>query len=168
MIGTEARRHHLTDQEFSDLLCGEQPNTAIALHLASCDHCRHELEVVGVSLGSFRELGTAWAQAKAPGLVAIPSRWARRLVSIPSWGTGLAVSTAAGLVAFALGLPSGPAPAPGIPAAAAATQKADLAEDNRLMLSIDQELSYQAPTPLGASHAEERHGLRHTADATLD
>ncbi|MBE7159467.1 MAG: hypothetical protein INR62_13725 [Rhodospirillales bacterium] len=153
-----ARTQHLNDAEFSDLLAGEFPDDGMRFHLASCEHCRAELECVKLSLANFTGLGTRWANAVAPGRIPVPPRWAFRLSALPSWPTGLALTALTGLFVFVFG-PVGHARshAPANAAVANAPSKTELANDNRLMLSIDQELGYSdqikaAQPMLGAQH----------------
>lgn len=159
MVG-RARKQHLSDAEFSDLLAGEFPDDATRFHLAHCEHCRTELDCVRSSLSSFSGLGTRWANHVAPSRIPVPSRWALRLMEVPSWSTGLAMTAATGLLVFFFGpthqtrvhTPA-PEPAPtAVIASVSAPSKSELANDNRLMLSIDQELGYSDQT---AAHTQQ-------------
>ncbi len=155
---------HLTDAEFSDLLAGELPEGAARTHLAACDYCRGELESVRDSLTSFTGLSTRWAHAAAPARVPVPSRWALSLGSIPSWSTGLAVTALTGLLVFSLGTAGHPSPHANMAAATTVMpSNTELAEDNRLMLSIDQELTYgnQSATPAPGLHTGVRRSEHH-------
>lgn len=167
-----AQTQHLTDAEFSDLLAGELPEGAARVHLAVCDYCRGELESVRESLSSFTGLSTRWAHAAAPARVPVPSRWALGLGSIPSWSTGLAVTAFTGLLVFSLGPVGHPSPhaTPASAAAAVAPSNTELAQDNRLMLSIDQELSYgdQSGTPTSAMHTGAHRAERHGRDPVMN
>lgn len=149
------RTQHLTDAEFSDLLAGELPDQPTRLHLAACDYCRTELDSVRESLSSFSLVGTRWAEAAAPARVPVPSRWALGLVPRPNWATGLAATAFTGLLVFFYSAPAhhaGPAAGTGAVAVAApAPSNAELAEDNRLMVSIDQELGYQTQSTIAGS-----------------
>ena len=166
---------HLTDAEFSNLLAGELADGATRLHLASCDYCRNELANVKESLASFSGLGTRWAQAVAPQVVPVPSRWARNVSLLPSWTTGLGVTAFTGLLVFSFGpahfahLRSAPVPVAQT-VTAAVPNNTQLADDNRLMLSIDQELGYQArPAQAVDGSTTANPKLDHTAsDAVID
>lgn len=142
---------HLSDAELSDLLAGESPAEHTRLHLDACDYCRGELETVQESLASFSGFSTRWANTSAPSRVPVPSRWALRLGGIPTWTTGLAATALTGLLVFNLG-PIGRAPrhADAKPAVVIPPSNTELADDNRLMLSIDQELNYQERPALAA------------------
>ncbi len=143
---------HLSDAELSDLLAGEAPADHTRIHLAACDYCRGELETVQESLASFSGFSTRWANTSAPSRVPVPSRWALRLGGIPSWTTGLAATALTGLLVFSFG-PMGHAPRHGDAehAITVPPSNTELADDNRLMLSIDQELNYQARPSLAVS-----------------
>ncbi len=139
---------HLTDAEFSDLLAGEAPREAVRLHLLGCDHCRGELESVRDSMASFAGISTRWAQVVAPGRIPVPPRWALRFWAVPSWSTGLAMTALTGLLVFHFDPMNhlGKQTVSAAPIAAPAPSKTELANDNRLMLSIDQELGYPEQT----------------------
>lgn len=141
---SKPRTQHLTDAEFSDLLAGEFPEDDLRTHLAGCEYCRNELECVRDSMSSFSSIGTRWANAVAPARVPVPSRWAFRLRAIPSWTAGIAMTAFTGLLVFSFG-PVGHARTHAAPLAksVAAPTNTQLAEDNRLMQSIEQELAYQ-------------------------
>ena len=164
------RMEHLTDAEFSDMLAGELPDATTRAHLAGCEYCRGELEVVRGSLADLHAMGTAWARVAAPSRVPVPSRWVLGLGSRPSWGAGLAATAVTGVLAFALSWPGGGVLPSGSAAATDAAAKTDFAEDNQLMVSINQELSDQVQPAVSTSElrTEVRQDERHTAEAVLD
>ena len=149
------RTQHLTDVEFSRLLDGAQPGSSAEMHLASCELCRQELEIVQDSLGSFRTLSTAWAEVEAPRQLSLPAKWALRSGLQTSWSAGVAATAMAGFLAFWLGFGPHPHPVPAARVAIAAPNNADLAADNRLLLSIDQELSDQTQPVVSAAELRE-------------
>lgn len=170
MTGND-RTQHLTDAEFADLLAGYTPGRATEAHLASCEHCRGELDMVLGSLGSFRLAGTLWAEAEAPKRVPLPSRLALKLGLQPSWSVALAATVTAGVLMFGLGTPSHhPRPNAMAHVALSTPSNAELAEDNRLMTSIDQELSYQASSNLAADTfgAAQPHAAQRSATTVTD
>lgn len=145
MSSTELPQH-LTDEQFSDLLAGDSPSPAVEEHLSVCEHCRGELAAVQGSLGSFNVFSLAWAHREAARHVQSPSRWALRVASLPPWGIGLAGIGAAFLVAIGLGLPFVHEPEPAVTAqfVIPAPSDAEIARDNQLLASIDQELNAEA------------------------
>lgn len=135
---------HLSDEQFADLLAGIPALPAVDEHLQACEFCRTELASVSESLGSFRDLGTEWAHAAAPARISVPSSWTLRRSQLPSWGSGLTAMATAGLLAFGLGFTPAALHTTSAPhAPAVAPSNAELAADNRLMQSIDQELGYR-------------------------
>ncbi len=170
-MSTGARTQHLTDSEFADLLAGEFPGQIAELHLAACEYCRQELQAVDGSLGSFRQMSTAWAQAEAPRRVPMPSRLALHLGLRPSWGAGLAATAMAALLAVGMGLPGSTSVHENVAApAVVAPSNTELANDNRLMLSIDQELNSQAQPAVPASELRPgaRRDSQHPGEPVLD
>ncbi len=158
MSEDQTSNRHLTDEQFSRMLAGESPSRDAEAHLAGCSRCRAEIESVGLALGSFHACGVAWAEREAPRRVHTPSRWRLQLGNRPVWNAGLVAATAAAVFAAGLHLPlhtastaSTPhavqggvsAPVASAPAVPAPTG-AELAADNRLLASIDQELSSPA------------------------
>lgn len=140
---------HLTDEQFSDVLAGENAPVAAMLHLEACEHCRHELGEIRSAVGSFSQMSWDWAQAEAPRRIQPPSRWKVRSGALPAWS--LAAASAMLIVAFGVHREmTGDAATQNQSVAAVETLSVhvpssnELAEDNRLMMSINQELSYQA------------------------
>jgi hypothetical protein len=161
---------HLSDAEFSLLLDGAQPGSDVAAHLAQCQCCREELEIVQDSLGSFRSLSTAWAEIQAPRHVPLPARWLQRRHAQASWSGGLAATAIAGALVFWLGFGQHRPKATAVHAVSVAPSNAELAEDNRLLQSIDTELSDGTQPFVSASawHGEVRHNTRGTAGSASD
>ncbi len=143
-IGADIRTH-LTDAEFSRLLDGAQPGAAVEAHLLSCAACREELDAVQGAVGNFCALSTAWAEVEAPRRVPVPASWFKGVHLQTSWGAGLAATAVTSLLAFWLGVPGqlGTLRLHRTVAhvAVAVPSNTELATDNSLLLSIDQELS---------------------------
>ena len=141
---------HLTDEQFSDLLAGDSAPEAACMHLEQCASCCAELVELRSAMGSFNGIGLAWAEAEAPRRIHPPSRWALQRGALPSWG--LAAATALTIAAVGIHREVMPRPVPETAAVAMSEPSSsqpsgnEIAEDNRLMMSIDQELSYQ-PQP---------------------
>jgi len=169
-MDTVTRKQHLTDGEFSDLLAGDMPNAGVEAHLAACEHCRSELDTVQASLGGFRQVSTEWARVAAPARVPIPSAWSRYLGATPSWAAGLTAAAMTALLSFSLGFPSAQAPSQAHVAPAPIPSTNELADDNRLMLSINQELSYRAQpaVPSVEVHTEARRDSHRPDQTELD
>ncbi len=138
------REAHLTDAQFGDLLAGEAPDAATATHLAACSHCRGEIAAVRGSLNGFNACAATWSEKQAALRIPVPSWWTLHMRGGAAGGGGLAATAAAGLLLFDLGLPTDHVPQQPMVSAAALTgpTSAELADDNRLMASINQELRY--------------------------
>lgn len=154
MSAARSLSQHLTDEQFSDLLAGVSlPHDAEA-HLAACSACRAEVEVVAGSLAELNTFSLAWAEREAPRRVPVPSRWSLRLGAHPVWNLGLMTAAAAVALTIGFHLPQHASTAKPATATVAVGGEvptgAELAEDNRLLSSIDQELSYatQPTVPL--------------------
>ena len=143
---------HLTDEHFADLLGGEELSTTAESHLCTCAPCRSELAALREAAGSFNQLSLVWAQAEAPRRIAPPSRFQRLLGrSGPVWALGLTSALAAGMVSTHLsGTSHTDLLRDTVRPGTTATAPSELAADNRLMQSIDDELqsSSQPAVPL--------------------
>ena len=140
LAGAHLATAHLSDEQFSDLLAGELPGDDARTHLTQCAHCRGELEAVRSATGDFNAFSLAWAKAQAPRRVPTPSRWVLHLGVRPSWGLGLATALTACLLTVVVEHPWHTSAREIARAVASEPTTAELAEDNRLLLSIDQEL----------------------------
>ncbi|HEX4155495.1 MAG TPA: hypothetical protein VHY48_07780 [Acidobacteriaceae bacterium] len=160
---------HLTDEQFSELLAGESCGDTATLHLESCDVCRDELRSMQTAVGTLRDLSLRWAEKRAVRIAA-PSPWLLGWYKLPGWGA----ATALLFFGLALGVhvPSGPPTSvSAIGQAQTATVPSDdeLAEDNQLLRSIDQELNRQVrplvpASELTVSHPVRHHGVREVAN----
>lgn len=152
-MNTDGLTQHLTDEQFGGLLAGELPDESMRIHLAACEFCRAEVEVVQESVSCFNVTSMRWAEAEAPRRVPVPSRLALRLGGRPIWGLGLATAAAGFLVAVGMSLPFGQPqhPAPTQARVPAKPTNAELAQDNRLMESIAQELRYDVQPAVPAA-----------------
>lgn len=149
---------HLTDEQFGELTLGESPGSEARAHLEACEACRAELRAVTAGIRSFSSMGMLWAEQRAPGLVPVPSRWSVRLHAVPRWAV-----PAAALAIFAAAVGFHPehrtalAPEPAIVAETAPAPSSNvLAEDNRLMMSIDQELNSDVHPQVPVSELQAR------------
>ena len=165
---------HLTDAEVADLLAGEPPMAALAQHLSACPHCGAELEQVRLSLSAFTDLSGRWAENEAPARVPVPSRWALGLNGWPTLATGAAVTVLTGLLVFHFGPiyradAAQPAP-PAVATQAEIPTKTELANDNRLMLRIDEELNGRAKPGVSAAdlHPDDATSSTRSAPAVVD
>ena len=141
---------HLTDEQFSDLLAGGSLDSLALTHLESCACCRGEAEAVLGGLRTFNNLSLRWAEVEAPRRVPVPSWRTLRWGTHPVRSAGVMAAATAVVLAVGLRLPL-PAPSAAPPADKPAAEHTrptgnELEQDNRLLASIDRELTY-APQP---------------------
>lgn len=146
---TKSVSPHLTDDDFAGCLAGTTPAPAIAAHLASCDLCREELAVFLTSVDTFSDATLEWSRSQPVGsprtelLRHIPSLFSPGL----RWGL-------AGILLVGVSIPAvlhyerrdlrvnpqaalaGPEDTP-----------AQIAQDNRLMESVNVALESTDPSP---------------------
>jgi hypothetical protein len=142
---------HLSDEQFTELLAGSGDRWAEA-HLEVCVACRQELEAVGSAVGDLNVASLRWAERRAVR-IPTPLPWALSWRGLPGWG-----ATLAGVLILGVALgehieSSAPVDAGRPPVhvvAAAAPTEDELVQDNRLLRSIDSELSDQPQVPVGA------------------
>ncbi len=134
---------HLTDEQFANILAGDHSDLGTRLHVESCAKCQRELTSLGAAVGDLNYASLRWAEGRAER-IQVPSRWVLNWNSMPGWG-----ATFAGVLMFGVALgahmqfnqqsaavvrPSHAIPAP---------SDDELAQDNNLMLSINNELTEQ-------------------------
>ena len=134
---------HLSDEQFANILAGDRSDMSVRLHIESCAKCQKELTSLGAAIGDLSYASLRWAELRA-ARIEVPSRWVLNWNSMPGWG-----ATVAGVLIFGVALgahmqvnqqsavvtrPSHTISAP---------SDDELAQDNSLMLSIDNELSEQ-------------------------
>ena len=142
---------HLTDEQFASILAGDHTDMQARLHVESCGECRQELASLGAAVGDLNHASLRWAEQRA-ARIEVPSRWVLNWNSMPGWG-----ATVAGVLIFGVAIgahvqinqqsaviarPSHTISAPSDDV---------LAQDNNLMLSIDNELSEQVGGQVPAS-----------------
>jgi hypothetical protein len=144
---------HLTDEQFSDFLADDSASQEAIAHLDVCEHCRTELAELRSAMGSFGEISLAWAEVEAPRRIQPPTRWEIRRRTMPAWGLAVATMMAVAAVGIHRQLDLR---APAVPAVSTAEvtepSSGELAQDNRLLMSIDQELNYQVQPAVPVNH----------------
>jgi predicted anti-sigma-YlaC factor YlaD len=136
---------HLTDDQFTECLIDNAPSGAAEAHLAACPQCRAELSRFLVSVDDFSSAALAWSYAQpavSPRAIAAaarpafltPARWAIAAALLIVLGVPLvrhhnddAVSTAA---------------------ATAEDTEAQIAQDNRLLQSVNVAIAVDDSAPL--------------------
>jgi hypothetical protein len=163
---------HLSDEQFGELLAatagdrqtGDQQTTA---HLQTCAACRNELQSIRAAVGDLRELSLQWAEQRAVRVQA-PTRWTMRWRAVPGWGAAVAAVLFCGI---AIGVHEQNVVRNHVPAQIAGTEVSqaeppvapsedELAQDNRLLRSIDDELSQQVRPQVSASELTSSRTIR--------
>jgi anti-sigma factor RsiW len=149
------QQHHLTDEQFTELLLGTH-SPSVRAHLAACRHCSQEAERVSGAIGSFQQKSHLWAEHRAARSRLVrasdcqpvfpwlqrPQAWTAAALAI-LLGAGIGVSWHAD---HAKRLPEPVA----IATPAAAVSPSTLKADNDLLSAIDGELSAEDSTAAGA------------------
>ncbi len=134
---------HLTDEQFAQLLDGANNDVEAQLHLESCPVCREELGAVRSAVGDLNFASLRWAERRAIRIER-PSQWRLSWSALPGWGAAMASVLVLG-VALGAHIENREQAAVVRPAAHAVEAPSDdeLAQDNRLLRSIDSELTEQ-------------------------
>lgn len=136
---------HLTDEQFAELLGGGAGDAKAKVHVESCAVCRDELRSLGAAVGDLSFASLRWAERRALRIEA-PSQWKLNWSGMPGWGATLAGVLVLG-VALGVHLEDRNVQVASVQApaqAAVAPSDDELAQDNRLMRSIQSELTEQA------------------------
>lgn len=158
---------HLSDEQFGQFLAGDAADGAASTHLQLCAECRKELESLGRAVGDLNELSLAWAEQRAVRVQA-PSCWAIGWHALPGWSAAFAAFLFCG-VAIGVHQQSSSRSQPpaqlsqNAPGPAVTPTEDELAQDNRLLRSIDDELSRQVrPQVSAAELAASSRSFRHS------
>ncbi|HEY4358460.1 MAG TPA: hypothetical protein VGN16_22120 [Acidobacteriaceae bacterium] len=144
---------HLTDEQFSDFLADDSASQEAIAHLDACEHCRAELAELHSAMGSFNEISLAWAEVEAPRRIQSPTSWQIRRRTLPAWGLAVATMMAVAAIGIHRELDLRSPAVPTVSTAeVTAPSSGELAQDNRLLMSIDQELSYQVQPAVPVNH----------------
>ncbi len=154
---------HLTDEQFSELIAGQSATQDALAHLNACEDCQAELQAVSSGIQQFRTFSLLWAELQAPKRVPVPSPWAVRFGGIPRWSMAAAALV---IVGAAVGIHQEKKTVPEVQMVvvadtATAPSSSVLAEDNRLLMSIDQELSSEVRPPVPVSELQVQAGSAH-------
>jgi predicted anti-sigma-YlaC factor YlaD len=137
---------HLTDAEFSECLTAALPEPAIQAHLAECDACRTELSSFMAAMDDFGSAAMDWSRAQP-----VPSVRAKITKTQPGSVAPLRWALAAALIA-AVGVPVAVhrerETAPAAAEVDAGDSAAQIAQDNRLLESVNVALADSDPSPL--------------------
>ena len=140
---------HLTDNQFMEYVLGEVPGRDGQAHLAVCEACREELSVFLTSMDDFSVAALDWSKAQpvaSPRIkqaanwrmpMLVPLQWAAATVLVLAVSVPLAIreghgGRAAGNAAVDVTADDSPA---------------QIAQDNRMMQSVDAALAETASSP---------------------
>ena len=149
---TQMQTAHLTDEQLTDLLMGENP-PAVREHLDACAACAQEAERFSGAIGAFQQETRLWAERRAASL---PRLTADREAAFAWWhrpqawmAAALAIALAAG-VGFSIhnsherGVQQQVIAKVAVPPVVTAET---LKADNELLAAIDGELRADSSTP---------------------
>lgn len=136
------RMGHLTDEQFAELLAGGTTDARVQLHLESCANCRKELDAIAAAVEDLSVASLRWAERRAIRIER-PSHWRLKWSALPGWGAAMAGVLVLG-VAVGAQFEKREAAVVRTPAHLVDAPSADeLAQDNRLLRSIQSELTEQ-------------------------
>jgi hypothetical protein len=139
---------HLTSQEFTDLLIGDC-SLEVRRHVDTCPQCQDECKQVQSAIDGFGAAGLEWAEQRTPISISASSQLFLQCRSLGTWAAA-ALLAAAVLFEVHQGWIVPPSAANNV-ATQVVESTADVADDNRLMLAIDQEIRWQAESPLSTA-----------------
>jgi len=144
---------HLTNDQFTDLLIGDCP-LEVRRHVDACPQCQDEFKQVQSAIDGFGAAGLEWAEQRAPISISPSSQLLFQCRSLGTWAAA-ALLAAAVLFEVHQGWIVA-TPAANKVATETVESTADVVDDNRLMMAIDQEIRWQAESPLSIATAEKR------------
>jgi hypothetical protein len=151
---------HLTSQQFTDLLIGDC-SLEVRRHVDTCQQCQDECKQVQSAIDGFGAAGLEWAEQRTPMSISASSQLFLQCRSLGTWAAA-ALLAAAVLFEVHQGWIV-PTPAANNVATQVVESTADVADDNRLMMAIDQEIRWQAESPLSIA-IPENHSPRRLAN----
>jgi hypothetical protein len=160
---------HLTDEQFAGLMAGDCSDANARLHVDSCEACGRELASVGIAVNDLSRISTRWAEQHA-ARVQTPSRWALNWKMLPGWGATVAAVLIFGVALGTHMQSSNETVVLETPHTMPTPTADELAQDNRLMRSIEDEINEQPGAQTAASalsdssRTSRRHSLREVAN----
>lgn len=152
---------HLTDEQFAELLAGAKSDPWAQVHLETCAECREELHGIGSAVDDLNLASLGWAERRALR-IETPPRWRLNWSVLPGWGAAIATVLVLGV---ALGAHIENRQETAVVRAPVhfveAPSEDELAQDNRLLRSIDSELTEQVGVQVAtAQPASDSHTIR--------
>jgi anti-sigma factor RsiW len=160
MTGQQLASHlnpHLSDDQFSDLLIGDC-SLEVRRHVDACPQCQNEFKLVQSAIDGFGATSLQWAEEREPRSISPSSQLFFQCRSLGTWAAA-ALLAAAVLFEVHQGWTVGTPVANNVETQAVESP-ADVAGDNRLMMAIDQEIRWQAKSPLSLATPEKPYHSR--------
>lgn len=154
--------NHLTDEQIAQLLAGDRSDGGAVLHVERCQSCRNELAALGTAVADLNFASLRWAEQHA-SRIEVPSHWTLNWNALPGWGATMAAVLILG-VAVGAHMQTSTRIEPALQPShvVAAPSEDELAQDNQLMRSIDNELSEQVgPQELASEQDASSHETQH-------
>ncbi|HTV09503.1 MAG TPA: hypothetical protein VMD97_10710 [Candidatus Aquilonibacter sp.] len=150
MNAQQITSQHLTDEQFASLVAGGRRDEDACQHVEGCEICRRELDAVGVAVNDLSSFSLRWAEQRAARIQA-PSLWALNWKTLPGWGATMAAVLIFGVALGTHIETSNQTVAVQTTHTMAAPTADELAQDNRLMRSIDDEINEQPGVQMAVS-----------------
>jgi len=159
------RQGHLTDGQFAECITESSivaPRPESEAHLRECAQCREELARFTESMADFSRVAFSWSEAQpAVSLRAVASPAPSRTWFIPAtWAVTAAVVAAIGIPLMKHRDRQPAAPAETTLADVQDDSDAQIAEDNRLMRSVNMAIGVNDPSPLREYGLQPAHHAR--------
>lgn len=160
---------HLTDEQFAQLMAGDRSDAKALRHAESCATCLGELTAVGAAVGDLNHISLRWAERRAERIQA-PSAWDLKWKALPGWAAAVMALLIFGVALGTHMKSSDETAVLETPQTMPAPTADELAQDNRLMRSIDVEINEQPGVQMvasglrGSSHAGRRRALNEVSN----
>lgn len=160
---------HLTDEQFASLMAGDRSDANARLHAESCEACRRELASLGDAVNDLSRISMRWAEQRAARIEA-PSLWALNWKTLPGWGATVAAILIFGVAVGTHIQTSEQTSAMATSHTMLAPTADELAQDNSLMRSIQDEINEQPGAQMAASALDDssrtsrHHSLREVSN----
>ena len=151
---------HLTDEQFASFIAGSRCDASAHVHVESCEACRRELALVGAAVNDLSRFSMRWAEQRA-GRIQTPSLWALNWKMLPGRGATVAAVLIFGVALGAHMQSSNQRVVLETPHTMAVPTADELAQDNRLMRSIDDEINEQPGAQMAASALDDSSQVSH-------
>ena len=143
--GQMQKSGHLNDDQFTDVLIGEQLSSDATAHLSQCEACREELARFGSSVGDFNTASLAWSVSHAAGS-SIEANRVRRFESrspimmAASWALAACLTVMAGVAVVQHREASSREANVASMVPPHEDSEAEIAQDNKLLADVEREI----------------------------